>query len=52
MLIIERRGEVNQRTIAREVEQNESAIAATLTRLVQGGFVRKKRSKSDGRALM
>ena len=50
LIVVEQINEATQRDIARELEQNESAVAATIARLERGGFVRKKKSKADGRA--
>ena len=48
-MLIDSSNGMTQRKISRQLQQNESAITATVARLIAGGFVRKKKSKEDSR---
>lgn len=49
LLVIDEKGPVSQREVARVLEQNESAITAMVRRLITLGHVARSRSKDDVR---
>jgi DNA-binding MarR family transcriptional regulator len=50
LAIVEARAPVSQRSLARELRQNESAMTAMVNRLLALGYVARERSDSDARA--
>mgnify|MGYP005838075617 CR=1 FL=1 len=47
--LIEAGKDVNQRDLARRLQQNESAMTAMIQRLLKAGLVNRQQSKTDGR---
>ncbi len=48
--IVESGEEVTQRQVAERLRLNESAMTAMVTRLIKLGFLKRRRSETDGRA--